>query len=83
MTPIHYTTKVLSDGHLPLPENFPARAGDSVSVTVQSVEKDQDGDVGLRQRENGLQLLAGKGRSGKMDVSERHDDYLYPKPGSA
>ena len=38
MTPVRYAAQVLPDGHLPLPDGFPAKAGDTVQITVSSVQ---------------------------------------------
>lgn len=42
MTPTHYTAKVLPDGHLPLPKEFPVHAGDEVEVTLVPVVPTSD-----------------------------------------
>ncbi len=79
MTPVHYKSKVLPDGHLPLPADAHANVGDEVEVTIVPVSTESDEEIGRRQREEGLKM-AGIIHSGKSDVSVRHDDYLYGKP---
>ena len=77
MSPARYTAQVLPNGHLPLPKDFPVKAGDTVEVTIASVPPQGDEEVGKRQREYGDQNWAGTLHSGKTDISERHDDYLW------
>jgi hypothetical protein len=82
MTPIRYTAEILPDGHLPLPQGFPGRAGERVNVTLASTEEESADALGRRQWANAIQDLAGAVSSGLTDVSVNHDDYLYGKPGA-
>ncbi len=52
MTPVHYKTRILPDGHLSVPEEFHARAGDEVEVTLAPVAPNDAnvGPVDLRDR---------------------------------
>ena len=80
MTPVHYKAKVLPDGHLPLPEDCAAKAGEEVEVTVAPASPaprpTSDEEVGRWQRDNVLRDLVGIANSGLTDGAERHDDYL-------
>lgn len=76
MSPIHYTAKVLSDGHLPLPENFVAKTGDEVEVVLMPA----NGDLDSRKKDPAgyfLEHWAGTLRGSGEPVAEQHDEYLY------
>lgn len=75
MTPLHYTAKVLPDGHLPLPREFEARAGEEVDVIVAHLSP-PNGDPEVR-ADHLLQHWAGIGRGSGTGVAARHDDLLF------
>lgn len=78
MTPIHYTTRVLPDGHLPLPKDFPAKAGEEVDVTLMPPPEVGPSDA-ERRADHLLHHWAGVGRGSGAGIAERHDDFLYDR----
>lgn len=76
MMSIHYSTKVLPDGHLPLPREFGAKTGEEVEVTVAH-RLPPNGDA-ERRADHLLRQWAGVGRGSGQGVAARHDEFLYP-----
>jgi hypothetical protein len=77
MTPIRYKARILPDGHLPVPEELQAHAGDEVEVTVAPAVA-TDGETLARERwEYFKRTWLGKFRSGCSDLAANHDEYLY------
>lgn len=76
MAEAHYKTRILPDGHLPLPDGFPATAGQEVEVTVTAGPATDKVD-GWDTVEYLLQKWAGCVRGSGEGVAERHDDFLY------
>lgn len=79
MTPAHYTAKVLPDGHLPLPKDFPAHAGDEVEVTVAPAVPAAGGNGADARTHRFLEKWVGIGAGGGEGVAEHHDDHLYKR----
>jgi hypothetical protein len=77
MKPIEYKAKILPDGHLPLPEGIPAKAGDEVQVTIALSDAPEGEPEAPTHWEYLLKHWVGVGKSRSTDVAERHDDYLY------
>ena len=79
MSEYRYHARILPDGHLPVPEGTPVQIGDEVDVVI-TPRPDANGGAEVENRRRAQRLLtrwAGVFRSGKGDVAERHDDYLY------
>ncbi len=79
MTPAHYTAKVLPDGHLPLPKDFPVRAGDEVEITVAPAVPPAPADGLDARTRRFLEKWVGAGAGSGEGVAERHDDFLYER----
>lgn len=79
MEHIEYKARILPDGHLPLPEGVPAKAGDEVHVTI-ALPETPDGEAEARKRSDYLfKHWVGVVQSGRSDGARRHDDYLYER----
>ena len=79
MTPAHYTAKILPDGHMPLPKDFPAHAGDEVEITVAPVVPATAGDGPDIRTRRFLETWVGAGAGSGDGVAEHHDEYLYKR----
>ncbi len=77
MTPFRYKAKILPDGHLPLPGDFPVRTGEEIEVTLSPAEPGNGAAEAIRRADHILERWAGVGRGGGSGVAERHDDHLY------
>lgn len=77
MKSIEYNAKVLPDGHLPLPEGMPAKAGDELKVTIALPEDLESVAEARKQSDHLFKHWKGVVRSGVSDSARRHDDYLY------
>ena len=77
MSPIQYTTKVLPDGHIPLPKDYPAKAGEEVDVTLAPPLAEISKEEAIKCTEYLLKNWCGIYRGNGESVAEHHDDYLY------
>lgn len=77
MTPYHYKARVLPDGHLPLPQGFPARTGEELEVTVSSAPGSNGEQESAQRSEHLLKTWAGVGRGSGAGVAAQHDECLY------
>ena len=79
MSEYRYQARILPDGHLPVPEGAPVHAGDEVDVVLTPRAK-TNGTTEAENRRRAQRLLthwAGIFKSGRGDLAQRHDDYLY------
>jgi len=77
MEQIEYKARILPDGHLPLPEGIPAKAGDEVHVTITLPETPDAEAKALKQWEHLRGHWMGAIETGLSDGALRHDDYIY------
>jgi hypothetical protein len=77
MAPFRYLAKILPDGQLPVPAEFPCRAGEEVEVTLRALDDGNRAAKAEVQAKYLLQRWAGVGRGSGSGVAEQHDDHLY------
>lgn len=77
MSPFHYKARILPDGHLPLPESFPGRAGEEVEVTLLPTEGGDGTGEAEERADHLIKKWAGRGQGSGKGVAEHHDDHLY------
>ena len=77
MGPMRYRATILPDGHLPLPDGYPGRAGDEIDVTLDPGPALPDEETARRQYENLRANWAGAAKNGPGDLARDHDEYLY------
>ncbi len=77
MTPYHYKAKILPDGHLPVPDDCHAHAGDEVEVTLLPASHGNGASEATQRADYLLKKWAGTGHGSGSGVAERHDDHLY------
>ena len=77
MTPFHYKARILPDGHLPVPKDFPVQAGEEVEITLLAGGQANGAAQARERAEHLLKAWAGVGRGSGTGVAERHDEHLY------
>ena len=82
MKVIRYRTKVLPDGHLPVPKEFTAHEGDEVEVTVAPANGDREKKKARQRADYMLKRWAGAGKGSGAGVAQRHDEFLYGRDRS-